>query len=79
MVGAPHHLPGVAVIADVAAPGQRLEADAQAALGRPLAKLVEIGRRPVDAAERVGGDIAADHQQVALQLLHQIELALGTG
>ena len=59
VVGAAHRLPGVAIVVDVAAPGERLEADAQAALGRPLAELVEIGRGAVDAAEAVGRDVAS--------------------
>ena len=77
VIGAPHHLPGVAVVVDVAAPGQRLEADAQAALGRALAELAEIGGGAVDAAERFRRHVAAHHQQVAAELLHQVELALG--
>ena len=54
MVGAPDDLPGVAMVADVAAPGERLVADAQAALRRPLAELAEIVGGAVDAAERSG-------------------------
>ena len=79
MVGAAHHLPGVAVVADVPAPGQRLEADADAALLRALAELVEVGGGAVDAAERIRRDVAADHQQVAAEFAHQVELALGAG
>ena len=79
VVGAAHHLPGVAVVADVFPPRQRLESDADAALLRPLAKLVKVRRRAVDPAERVRRDIAADHQQVAAKLAHQIELAFGPG
>ena len=79
MVGAAHDLPGVAVVVDMAPPGQRLEGDAHAALRRALAELVEIGRRPVDAAEACRRDVAADHQEVAAELLHQVELALGAG
>ena len=52
VVGAAHDLPGVAVVVDVPAPGERLVADAQAALGRPLAEFAKIGRGAVDAAER---------------------------
>ena len=33
MIGTPHHLPGVAIVVDMTSPGQRLEADAQTALG----------------------------------------------
>jgi hypothetical protein len=79
MVGAAHRLPRVAIVVDVAAPGERLEADAQAALRRALAELAQIGRRAVDAAEAVGRDVGADEQQVGAELLHQVELALGAG
>ena len=51
MVGAAHRLPGVAVVVDVAAPGQRLEGDAQAALGGALAQLAQVGGGAVDAAQ----------------------------
>ena len=77
MVGAPHDLPGVAMVVDVAAPGQRLVADAQAALRRPLAELAEIGGGAVDAAQRERRDVGADQHQVGAELLHQVELALG--
>ena len=53
MVGAAHRLPGVAVVVDVPAPGQRLEGDAQAALGRALAQLAQVGGGAVDAAQRL--------------------------
>ena len=69
VVGAAHDLPGVAVVVDVAAPGQRLEADAQAALCRALAELAEVGGGAVDAAERIGRDVAADQQEIAAELL----------
>jgi len=79
MVGTPHHLPGVAIVVDVASPGERLEGDAQAVLGRPLAELVEIRGGALDSAKRIRGHVAAYHQQVAAELLHQVELALGAG
>ena len=62
MVRAAHHLPGVAVVVDMASPGQRLEADAQFALGRTLAELMKIRRAAIDAAERVRRDVAANQQ-----------------
>ena len=77
MVGPPHDLPGVAMVADVPAPGERLVADAQAALRRPLAKLAEIVGGAVDAAQRERRDVGADQHQVRAELLHQVELALG--
>src|SRR5260221_8093780 len=79
MVGAAHQLPGIAVVADVFAPGQRLEADADAALRRALAELVKVRGGALDAAERIRRDIAADHQEVAAELAHQVELAFGAG
>ena len=79
VVGAAHRLPGIAVVVDVAAPGQRLEADAQAALAGALAELGKVGRGAVDAADAVRRDVGADQQQVAAQLLHQVELALRAG
>ena len=62
MVRAANHFPGVAVVVDMASPGQRLEADAQAALGRALAQFMKIRRATIDAAEQVRGNIAADKQ-----------------
>ncbi len=77
MIGAAHDLPGVAMVVDVAAPGQRLVADAKAASRRPLAELAEIVGGAVDAAERERRDVGADEHQVGAELLHQVELALG--
>ena len=65
------------MVVDVAAPGERLVADAQAALCRPLAELAEIVGSPVDAAERSGRDVGADEHQIGAELAHQVELALG--
>jgi len=45
MIGAANDFPGVTVVVDMTPPGQRLEANFQAALGRAFAKLAEIGRR----------------------------------
>ena len=77
MVGAAHDFPGVAMIVDVPAPGERLVADAQTALGRPLAKFAEILGGAVDAAERHRRDVGADQHQIGAELLHDVELALG--
>ena len=55
------------------------KAIAQAALGGALAELAQVGGGAVDAAEAIGRDVAADHQQVAAELLHDVELALGAG
>src|SRR5262245_35335190 len=48
MVRATHHLPGVAVIVNMAPPGQRLEADAQLAFGGALAEFMKIRRAAID-------------------------------
>ncbi len=77
MVGAPDDLPGVAMVADVPAPGERLVADAQATFRRQLAELLEIVGGPVDAAECGRRDVGADQHEVGAQLAHQVELALG--
>ena len=76
---AANHLPGIAVVAHVPAPGQRLVGDAQPAGRRALAELAKIGRRPVDPTQRLLGDVAADQEQIAAELLHDVELALGPG
>src|ERR1700687_910945 len=77
VVRASHHFPGVAGIVDMAAQSQPFEPDAKSTLGSPLAKLAEIGGRAVYTAERLGRNIAADHEHVAADFLHQVELALG--
>ena len=62
MVRAAHHLPGIAVVVDMAPPRQRLEADTQFTLGRTLAEFMKIRRAAINAAERVGRDVAANQQ-----------------
>ena len=78
VIGAAHDLPGVAIVVDVTTPGQRLEADAQAARGGQFAESVEIRSRPINSPERGRRDIAADQQQIGPQFLHQVELVLRT-
>ena len=68
VVGAAHDLPGVAMVVDVPAPGERLVADAQAARRRPLAELAEVVGGAVDAAERDRRDVGADQHQVGAEL-----------
>ena len=77
MVRAPDDLPGVAMVADVPAPGERLVADAQAASRRQLAERLEIVGCPVDPAECQRRDVGAHKHQIGAQLAHQVELALG--
>src|SRR5258707_1310917 len=57
MIGAAHHLPGVAIVVDVRAPRERLERNTKASPRPPLAKLAEVGRRAVNAAQRIGRHI----------------------
>src|SRR5258708_37445781 len=77
MIGAAHDLPGVAVVVDMPAPGQRLVADAKTPRPRAFAEVVEIRRGAIDAAERGRLDAAADQKKVGAKLLHQVEFALG--
>src|SRR5437773_167643 len=78
VIGAARDFPGVAVVADMTSPGQRLEADAQAARAGQFAELPEIRRGAINAAERGRRNIAADQQQIGLQFGHQVEFALGS-
>src|SRR5262245_26780874 len=77
VVGAPDDFPGIAIIVDVTPPGERLEANAQAALRCPFAKLVKICRTAVYAAKGVRRNVAADQQRITAELLHEVEFALG--
>ena len=52
MIGTAYDLPGVAVVVDVATPGERFIADADAAPCRPFAKFTKIVGCAVDAAQR---------------------------
>src|SRR5690606_32706615 len=52
MICPPDDLPRITMVVDVAAPGERLIADAKAALRSSLPKLAEIRGGPIDAAER---------------------------
>src|SRR5262245_42724469 len=65
MIGAADDLPGVAIVADMPSPGERLEANTNAPFCRSLAEVAEVGRGAVNAAEAIGRHIAADHQQIA--------------
>src|ERR1700722_9692937 len=77
MVGAPHDLPGIAIVVDMPSPGQRLETDTQAAARGLFAQFVKIGGGAIDAAERGRQNVAADQQQIGLQFLHHVEFAFG--
>lgn len=77
MIGAPHDLPGIAMVVDMAPPGQGLIPDAQAASFRALAQLTKIGGCSVDAAERSRRYVGTHKHQIGAQLFHDVELALG--
>ena len=77
MIGAAHRFPSITVVIDVAPPCKRLKGDAQAALGGPLPELMQVGGGAINPADAVRRHVAANHQQVASELLHHIELALG--
>ena len=76
MVGAAHRLPGLAVVVDVAAPGEGLEADLDAELPGEVAELVQVGRNPRHIVDRLGRDAAADQEQRRAEPAHKLELAL---
>ena len=76
VIGASDHFPGVAMIIDMTAPGQRLEANPYAAGLRPFAKLRKIIRGPVDAAERMRRQVRADQNQIGSHAVHQVEFPL---
>src|SRR5471030_1121247 len=78
MIGSAHDFPSVAVIVDVAAPGQGFKADAHSTFSRAVAKLTKVGGGAIDAAERFRRYIAANHQLIAAKLLHQVKFSLGT-
>ena len=67
--------PGVAPKPDVAPPGERLEADAQAAAMRALRHLGEVGGGAGVIVDRIGLGVAADQHHLGAQLLHDVELA----
>ena len=53
VIGASDHFPGVTMIIDMTAPGQRLEANSYAAGLRHFTKLRKIICGPIDAPERM--------------------------
>ena len=70
-------LQACAVEVDVAAPGERLVADAQVAPGGALGERVQLRRRALGVVERVRRGVRADQHQRRAERLHQVELALG--
>ena len=75
MVGAAHDFPGVAPVADVAAPGQRLVADGYSGRGGELAELAQISGRPVDAALGRAVHAGADEEALGAQPGRQLDPA----
>ena len=59
--------------------GYASQSDADAAFFRALAEFVKVRRGAFDAAERIRSDVGADHQEIAAELPHQVELAFGAG
>jgi len=72
-----HDPPGVPPAVDVAAPGQRLVADAQAARRRAVRHRGEVGRGARVVRRRQRRGVAAHQQQIGAERLHHVELALG--
>ena len=77
VVRSAHRLPGIPVVTDVAPPRKSFESNPETSFGGSLTELMQVGGGPLYAAEAVRSHIAADHQEVAPQLLHDIELPLG--
>ena len=77
VIGAPDDFPGVAMVIDVPAPGERLIADTQAALGSPFAEFMEIRGGTIEPAKGNRRHVGADEHQIGAELLHHVELALG--
>ena len=78
VVGLLHNGPRLLVEVDPLAPGQGLVANAQVAAAGALGQLVQLRRRALGIAQRCGRGVGAHQHQRAAQLLHHIELALGT-
>src|SRR5690606_1605231 len=76
VVGAAHDLPCIAVVADMATPGECFITDAQIAPRRSFAKLAKIICSAVDAADSGWRHVRTDQNEIGAELLHQVELAL---
>ena len=76
MVGGRDDVPGVRVVVDVPAPGERLIGHAQPALPRTRREQVQVlgGQRVV--VDRRGRDVRADQHGRRAELLHHVELGL---
>ncbi|MNN36033.1 hypothetical protein D3C81_1499080 [compost metagenome] len=78
MPGALHDVPRLPPAAHMAAPGQCLVAQAQAPAGRHIGQRVQVGGGARGIVERRVLHVAADQRQRHAELLHRIELPLGT-
>ncbi len=75
MVGIADQRPGVAVVVDVAAPGEGFIADPQLACGGALSGLLQVADHPGAVVVRQRRATRADQQQVGPKLCHDVELA----
>ena len=78
IVGRLHDAPGMSPSVDVAAPGQRLVADTQAAPPARSAIAREVGGGARIIIDRGGMDVAAHQHEIGAECLHDVELAFGT-
>ena len=76
VIGTPHDRPGLRVEVHAAAPGQRFEADAQAAPAGAFGEFVQLRSRTLLVRHRDRGGVGADEHQVRAQRLHQVEFSL---
>ena len=76
MVDIAHQRPSLAVIVDMAAPGQRLIADAQTALSGALGRLGQIVENAATLALGLRRTARTGEQKIGAQFAHHIELAL---
>src|SRR5262249_30263549 len=71
--------PCIAIIVDMTTPCERLKAYADAAFGCMVSKLAQISGGAIDSTDGFWRHIAADQQQVAIKLSHQVEFAFRSG
>lgn len=76
VIGATNYLPGVAMIVDVATPGQRLVANPDTVSGSTFAQFVKVGSSPVNSAKRNWRYVRADQHKVGAEFAHDVEFPL---
>ena len=74
-IGRAHDVPGGRPVLHMAAPGERLVADAHAVLAGEIGEFREIRRGPLGIVDRFRRDIGAEAQKPRAKLMHQFELA----